>query len=191
LSFRSRRSNDWAVEKRRPVRTRLWSSRTFDTRRIRNNYSYVKRNSRFSIALHALLQIAEREGEPATSEQLAACLMTNPVVVRRTMAGLRKAALVRSTSGHGGGWVLRRAPQTIRLSDIYRALGESMLAGAGAVESPGCLVEQAVSSLMREFRREAEALLVRRLGEKTLADISASVKRAMRTHKGRKVLHAA
>src|SRR5262249_21936289 len=49
---------------------------------IRNNDCYVRRNSRFSIALHALIQIAEWGGAPVTSEQLAACLLTNPVVVR-------------------------------------------------------------------------------------------------------------
>lgn len=62
----------------------------------------MKRNSRLSAVLHALLHMAERD-RPMTSEELAACLHTNPVVVRRTMAGLREAGLVTSGRGHGGG----------------------------------------------------------------------------------------
>ncbi|MGO9453534.1 MAG: RrF2 family transcriptional regulator [Candidatus Binataceae bacterium] len=148
----------------------------------------MKRNSRFSVALHALLQMAERNGTPATSEELAACLMTNPVVLRRTMAGLRAAGLVHSTPGHGGGWILMRAPEAISLGEVYTALGESMLLRAGLVESPGCLVEQATSRLMDDFRRQAEALLVKRLGEKTLADVAAEVKRLV---KKARTVHAA
>ena len=151
---------------------------------------YMKRNSRFSVALHALVQMVEKGGLPATSEQLAACLMTNPVVVRRTMAGLRAAGLVRSAPGHGGGWILMRAPEEIRLAEAYAALGESMLAGAGKAESPGCLVEEAISGLIDDFRNQAEALLIKRLGEKTLSDIAAEVKRLMQKRKHR-TAHAA
>ena len=151
----------------------------------------VKRNSRFSVALHALIQMAERHGEPTTSEQLAACLLTNPVVVRRTMAGLRDAGLVRSMPGHGGGWMLMRDPATTSLREVYMALGESMLSGAGSVESPGCLVEQAIAGLMEDFRSRAEALLIELLGNSTLADISAAVRRLMEKHKGRRMLHVA
>jgi DNA-binding IscR family transcriptional regulator len=134
--------------------------------------------------------MVERSGLPATSEELAVCLLTNPVVVRRTMAGLRAAGLVRSAPGHGGGWILMCGPEAITLADVYEALGESTLPEAGRAESPGCLVEQAVLSLMDDFRRQAEALLVRRLCDKTLADVAREVKRLMKKQKHRTV-HAA
>lgn len=51
-----------------------------------NIISYMKRDSRLSSVLHALLHMAEQE-EPMTSDALARCLGTNPVVVRRTMRG--------------------------------------------------------------------------------------------------------
>ena len=65
----------------------------------------MKRDSRLSNVLHALLHMAEMEG-PATSEAMAQAMQTNPVVVRRLMAGLRYAGFVTSAKGHGGGWVL-------------------------------------------------------------------------------------
>jgi len=82
------------------------------------------------------------------------------------------------------------APEAITLADVYESLGESTLSRAGTVESQGCLVEQAISKLMDDFRREAQALLVKRLSEKTLADIAAAVKRLMKKGNSRSV-HAA
>jgi DNA-binding IscR family transcriptional regulator len=105
------------------------------------------------------------------------------------MAGLRDAGLVRSTPGHGGGWMLTRATNEISLRDVYLALGETMLLKLGTVESQGCLVEQAISALMEDFRRQAEALLGNRLGETTLADVSAAVNQMMKKRKDRRLLH--
>ena len=64
----------------------------------------MKRDSRLSAVLHALLHMAAQD-RPMTSAELAVCMSTNAAVVRRTMAGLRKAGYVRSAKGHGGGWV--------------------------------------------------------------------------------------
>lgn len=95
----------------------------------------MKRDSRLSITLHALLHMAERK--TITSEELAACLSTNPVVVRRTMAGLREAGLVRSEKGHGGGWSLACDLATVSLADVHAALGEPAFFAIGnRTESP-------------------------------------------------------
>ncbi|UIJ95325.1 Rrf2 family transcriptional regulator [Sinorhizobium meliloti] len=131
----------------------------------------MKRDSRLSITLHALLHMAERE--TITSEELAACLSTNPVVVRRTMAGLREAGLVRSERGHGGGWSLVRDLATISLADVHAALGEPAVFAIGnRSEAPGCVVEQAVNAAMDGALRDAEALLMQRLERISLADLS-------------------
>ena len=138
----------------------------------------MKRDSRLSITLHALLHMAERE--TITSEELAACLSTNPVVVRRTMAGLREAGLVRSEKGHGGGWSLVRDLATISLADVHAALGEPALFAIGnRTEAPGCVVEQAVNAAMDGALRDAEALLMQRLERISLADLSNDFQRRM------------
>ena len=48
----------------------------------------MKRDSKLSSVLHVLLHLAHSE-RPMTSEQMAAMLGTNPVLVRRVLAGLR------------------------------------------------------------------------------------------------------
>jgi DNA-binding IscR family transcriptional regulator len=123
--------------------------------------------------LHVLLHMAEQSG-PQTSETLARAMNTNPVVVRRIMAGLREQGFVRSEKGHGGGWTIAVALEAITLRDIYEALGEpEILAMGNRTEAPGCLVEQAVNAALGQAFEEAEALLLHRFGEVTLAQLSA------------------
>jgi Rrf2 family protein len=133
----------------------------------------MKRDSRLSGVLHVLLHMAEQDG-PVTSEVLARAMGTNPVVVRRVMAGLREQGYVRSGKGHGGGWTIARDLTEITLRDIYDALGRpTLLAMGNRTEAPGCLVEQAVNAALDTAFREAEALLLSRLGGVTLAALSA------------------
>lgn len=133
----------------------------------------MKRDSRLSNVLHALLHMAEMDG-PATSESLAQAMQTNPVVVRRLMAGLRYAGFVSSAKGHGGGWVLSCPLADITLRDIHEALGApTLLAVGNRVESPGCAVEQAVNEALSDAFEAAEQVLLARLGEVTLAQLSA------------------
>jgi Rrf2 family protein len=133
----------------------------------------MKRDSRLSGVLHVLLHMAELKG-PVTSDTLAEAMQTNPVVVRRIMAGLREAGFVNSEKGHGGGWTIVRNLNAITLRDVYRALGEPALFAMGnRTESPGCLVEQAVNAALDDAFRDAEALLLERFGAVTLAQLSA------------------
>jgi Rrf2 family protein len=139
----------------------------------------MPRSSRFSVALHLLVHLVDAR-EPQTSEQLAACVGTNPVVVRRTLAGLREAGLVASARGAGGGWRLARAAADVTLRDVQAALGERLLgavdvAGPGA-PAGGCRIQRTVAGTLDEFLDEAEAMLAERLGRITLASLAARVR---------------
>lgn len=136
-------------------------------------------SSRFSVALHVLAHLVNAEG-PETSGQLAACVGTNPVVVRRTMAGLREAGLVSAARGAGGGWALARDPAAVTLRDVQAALGERLLRGVD-VAGPGgrggaCRIQRAVAGTLDDFLEDAEALLAERLGRITLADLAGRVR---------------
>lgn len=123
--------------------------------------------------LHVLLHIVEVDG-PVTSEAMANAMQTNPVVIRRIMAGLRDAGFVRSEKGHGGGWTIARDLAAITLRDIYGALGKPALFAMGnRTEAPGCLVEQAVNAALNSAFDDAEALLLDRFAGVTLAQLSA------------------
>lgn len=137
----------------------------------------MKRDSRLSSVLHALLHMAEQDG-PVTSETLAQCLGTHPVVVRRTMGYLREAGIVSSDRGHAGGWRIHADLAAITLRQLHEALGEpAMFAIGSRNETPDCLVEQAVNAAIEATLAEAEALLLKRFAEITLADLAADFAR--------------
>ncbi|MBA2126058.1 transcriptional regulator [Hyphomicrobium methylovorum] len=144
----------------------------------------MKRDSRLSGVLHVLLHMAEQKG-PVTSDVLAMAMQTNPVVVRRVMAGLRSQGYVRSEKGHGGGWQINCDLSKVTLRDVYEALGEpSLIALGNRSEAPGCLVEQAVNAALNQAFQDAEALLLNRLGDVTLAMLSADFHRRLKARGG-------
>ena len=133
----------------------------------------MKRDSRLSGVLHVLLHMAET-GTPMTSDQLAKAMQTHAVVIRRTLGGLRDAGFVHSEKGHGGGWTIAKPLAEITMRDVYNAIGRpSLMAMGNRTEAPGCLVEQAVNAALDTSFRDAEALLLARFGEVTLAQLAA------------------
>jgi DNA-binding IscR family transcriptional regulator len=132
----------------------------------------MKHDSRLSTVLHALLHMAEHDG-PMTSEVLGQCLGTNPVVVRRTMGLLREAGLVTSDRGHAGGWRISADLSTVTLRQLHEALGGPAIFALGnRHERPQCLVEQSVNAALDGAFAEAEALLLARFSEITLATLA-------------------
>jgi Rrf2 family protein len=133
----------------------------------------MKRSSRLSLALHALVHLHQQPEESVTSSTLAQCLMTNPVVVRRVLGELREAGIVAAARGHDGGWRLQRAAADITLRQVYAAMGESLLirteSDAGDV---ACGIVRTVNTVMGDFLADAEALLAARLDRVSLADVA-------------------
>ena len=85
-------------------------------------------SSRFVVAIHALSVLARSASKgPVCSSAIADSVHTNPVVIRRLMAELEKAKLVRSIAGRSGGFALDRTATGITLADIYLAVGRCSL----------------------------------------------------------------
>ncbi len=134
-------------------------------------------DNRLSSVLHALLHMAENT-EAVTSEALAQCLDTNPVVVRRTMGYLREAGIVTSDRGHAGGWRIRADLGSVSLRQLHEALGEPAVFAIGNRSgTPECLVEQTVNAALADSLAEVEALLLKRFSEITLADLATDFSR--------------
>lgn len=139
----------------------------------------MKPDSKLSGVLHVLLHMLGMKS-PATSEQLARMMGTNPVVVRRVMAGLRKQGLVASAKGHGGGWTVSCDPASVTLADIYKAVGEPTVIAMGhRSQMPGCLVEQSVNHALDEAFGEAEAVFQKHLNAVTLSALSEDFNRRL------------
>ena len=97
-------------------------------------------NSRMTIAVHALawMALAQRRGqEVLTSDQVAASVNTNPVIIRRSLGDLGRAGLVHVRHGAGAGWSLARAPEEITLLEVYDGVEQAVrheLAGVSVAD---------------------------------------------------------
>jgi Rrf2 family protein len=137
--------------------------------------------SRFTMALHALGMIAlEGErfgGKPITSELLARSINTNPVVVRRVLADLRRAGLVATRRGVGGGVVLARPAAQISLRTIWEALeaDEQLFGRHPSGPNPHCPTARCVAAYLEALYGDAEAALKVSLGKVTLAQLRRDV----------------
>ena len=134
----------------------------------------MKRDSKLSLALHALGHMANSQDAPLRSEDMARMGATNPVVVRRVLGLLRQAGIVTSAKGHDGGWRLARAAEAISVGDVYRAVGEPFFARPlpGPDNPPHCAIERALQATMQEALAKAEVVLAETLARHSIADIS-------------------
>jgi len=134
----------------------------------------MKRDSKLSLALHILGHMGAQPDAMVQSETLAAFHATHPVVVRRTLGKLRQAGIVASARGHAGGWRLARAPGSVTVAEVYRALGERLdpAPGAGPDNPPTCAIERALHGHWDEAVALAEAALLDRLSKVSIADLS-------------------
>ncbi|MGW3692146.1 Rrf2 family transcriptional regulator [Streptomyces sp. NPDC005125] len=132
-------------------------------------------NSRLTIAAHALTWIGlyQRRGhEVATSEQIATSVNTNPVVIRRLLAELRKAGLADSRRGAGAGWTLSRDLAAITLLDVYQAIEPGpVFALHRSTPDPECVVGHGIGPALATVYDGIEATLRKELARTTLADV--------------------
>jgi len=133
-------------------------------------------NTRFTVAIHVLTLLALCGPEAATSEFIAGSVNTNPVVIRRILAGLRAAKLVGSQGGPGGGWRLLKDPARISLRDVLLASGEASLFQLhGTDPNPACPVGRSIQSLLAVRFQSAREALEKDLEGTTIAQLLAEV----------------
>ena len=132
-------------------------------------------NSRLTIAVHALawLALARRGGrELLTSEEVAASVNTNAVIIRRSLGELRRAGLVNVRHGAGAGWSLARAPEEITLLDVYEAVEQDPLFGMHRTEpNLECPVGKGIRPALGHVYGEIEQSLRKELERTSIADV--------------------
>jgi Rrf2 family protein len=139
----------------------------------------VSKDSRLARMAHVLVHMACHDGA-ATSETIARMLNTNPVVVRRTMAGLRDRGYVTSEKGPRGGWRLTRPLEDLTLLDVHRALETASVFTIGATaDHAECPVEHLANQAIVGALAQASQALEAELAKVRLSDILAEGK-AMR-----------
>jgi DNA-binding IscR family transcriptional regulator len=135
----------------------------------------VAANSRLTIAVHALawLALARRQGhEVLTSDQVAASVNTNPVIIRRRLGDLRSAGLVCVRHGAGAGWSLARAPEEITLLEVHDAVGPEPPFGLHHTEpNLECPVGNGIRPALSQVYGQVEKAMRRELAVVSVADV--------------------
>ncbi len=128
-------------------------------------------NQQFSISIHILTLLAAMPEQLLTSEQIAASVNTNPVVIRRVMGHLRAHGLVESRPGASGGWKLSRAPEQIHLCSVYDAFSHTDLLGMHRHPNTNCPIGAKITPALEKVFGQAEKAMHETLSGFTVKDV--------------------
>jgi Rrf2 family protein len=135
-------------------------------------------STRFAVAVHMLTALAVSDGAPLRSEDLAYSVNTGAVVIRGLLSRLSEAGLTRSQLGAGGGALLARSTDKIRLLDVYRAVEDIELFSLHRTPPcENCAVGGNILEAMQPTLVRARNALEDELAKVTIADMAAEVAR--------------
>jgi Rrf2 family protein len=138
-------------------------------------------SSRFAVAVHTLTLLASKNDAPLKSEQIAASVNTNAVVIRRILCALSNAGLVASQTGSAGGTRLARPPARITLLDVRRALEEGGAFGLHRrAPDRRCHVGMSIEQVLEGVLREVDVAIERVLDGVTIEDVLRKIRACAR-----------
>lgn len=125
----------------------------------------------------AMVEMAAREGRsegcvggrPVTLNEIAAAQHLSVAYLEQLFGRLRRAGLVASARGPGGGYRLARAAAEIPIADVVEAADEPIVATRCEDGGPGCLAGQ--RCLTHDLWSELGDQIRLFLGGVTLADV--------------------
>jgi len=131
-------------------------------------------SSRFSIAVHTLSMIALRPSL-CTGDYIAKSVNSNPVIIRKIIAQLKKNGFIQVKAGVGGASLLKE-PAQITLLDIYKAVESTDhgdLFRFHKDPDPECSVGKHIEEVLHPEMVQAQLALEGRLASVTLGQIVA------------------
>ena len=130
----------------------------------------MRLSTRSRYGLRAMISIARSEKSPISSETIAECERVSKKYLDGILNRLRRAALLKSHRGQGGGYLLARPPEEISAGDIIRIL-EKGYTIVPCVENPS-RCEKAGRCPTREVWCSVSAAVNNTLNGVTLADLA-------------------
>lgn len=129
-------------------------------------------NSRFAVSLHMLAYLACRHSAAVPSAEIAASVVTNPVVIRRLLSALTQARLVTAQKGAAGGFALALTPGNISLLSVYRAVNPSPRHGFTRIApNIACPVGAKIQSILVATFLKAQSRMEAALARVSIATI--------------------
>lgn len=141
-------------------------------------------DTKFSTAIHTLILISGSEG-PMSSEQIATSVGTNASYIRKISALLKRAGIIESHRGVSG-FALTRAPEDIRLMDVYQAVtGQREVHLFDIHQNPNdaCVVGRHIKPVLSTVFRDTELKAEQELRSLSLADCMALMRKEIESDK--------
>ena len=134
----------------------------------------MRQSTQFPLAVHLLVALSFRPENYISSDSLSGTVHTNPVVVRRIVASLRRAGFVVSQPGVAGGVRIAKPSRQISLLDVYKAVGQGELF---RMHNPNraCPIGKRIPEALGEFLPRAEQAFERSLSDATVEDVARKV----------------
>jgi len=135
-------------------------------------------NIQFSIAIHIMAALACGCDRDLTSADLARSVNTSPSFLRRILAKLSKAGLVKTTTGKAGKCSLARDAKSISLLNIYRAVdAPRAFAIHHYSEQKACMVSCHIKAALDKALDKTQEAMESSLDDMSLAEIAAEVRK--------------
>ena len=137
----------------------------------------MAKNVQFSIAVHVMAGLAYGCGQGVTSSHLASSVNTSPSFVRRVLAKLSKAGLVKTATGKAGACWLAKDAKKISLLDIYKAVdAPEAIAIHSYKEQKGCPVSCQIKTALEHALGKTQKAMEASLRQISVAEIVTEVK---------------
>lgn len=130
-------------------------------------------SGKFAITLHILTLMSRQPEDFLSSDYLAGCMNTNPVLIRKEISNLKKHNIVQSREGKFGGARLSRPATEITLEDVYNTTFECMSLGFSRNEPNGkCPVGKNIRESLDSLYKNINHCICAELKGVTLHDFS-------------------
>lgn len=140
----------------------------------------MRLNSKRRLAVSTMIDLALRADEgPVSLNAMARRCQASPSRVEQLFAGLRRAGLVQSTRGPGGGFTLGRDAAAISVADIVAAV-EAGVPGVGerGPDEGDIGAKDARPGLADDLAAQLEAVMQTHMAGIALADLAAGIRDA-------------
>ncbi|MFE5079191.1 Rrf2 family transcriptional regulator [Streptomyces mirabilis] len=135
-------------------------------------------SSRFVVAVHALVALAVSGDKPLRSEDLAYSAHTSPAVIRGLLSRLSSAGLTKSQLGAGGGALLAKPAEEMRLLEVYEAVEDTRLFTMHRTPPPAdCAVGSNIVDALQPALIRAREAFEAELDHTTIAELADAVAR--------------
>jgi Rrf2 family protein len=122
--------------------------------------SILKISEAASLALHAMVLLANNQDGPMTTKEIAGRLRVSSNHLSKVLQRLVRFSLVESSRGRGGGYELARPAHRLTLGDIYEAIDGPLKAVHCLLGEPVCRKKKCIlSDLLKTLNEETRKYL--------------------------------